>query len=76
VEDEVARRDKVRREERREEKRREQNRTEQNRTEQKKGIKMEMEMDRLENCLLCAISRRTVVATSRLLIIVADGMTW
>jgi hypothetical protein len=71
VEDEVARRDKVRREERREE-----NRTEQKSTEQKKGIKMEMEMDRLENCLLCAISRRTVVATSRLLIIVADGMTW
>jgi hypothetical protein len=62
VEDEVARGDKERRE--------------QNRTEQKKGIKMEMEMDRLENCLLCAISRRTVVATSRLLIIVADGMTW
>jgi hypothetical protein len=61
VEDEVARLDKERREER---------------TEQKKGIKMEMEMDRLENCLLCAISRRTVVATSRLLIIVADGMTW
>jgi hypothetical protein len=66
VEDEVARLDKERREER----------TEQNRTEQKKGIKMEMEMDRLENCLLCAISRRTVLATSRLLIIVADGMTW
>ncbi len=66
MEDEVARLDKERREER----------TEQNRTEQKKGIKMEMEMDRLENCLLCAISRRTVVATSRLLIIVADGMTW
>ncbi len=62
MEDEVARGDKERRE--------------QNRTEQKKGIKMEMEMDRLENCLLCAISRRTVVATSRLLIIVADGMTW
>jgi hypothetical protein len=55
---------------------RRENRREQKRREQKKGIKMEMEMDRLENCLLCAISRRTVVATSRLLIIVADGMTW
>jgi hypothetical protein len=66
----------TRQSEERREKRREEKRTEQNRTEQKKGIKMEMEMDRLENCLLCAISRRTVVATSRLLIIVADGMTW